>query len=163
MAKPITINKQHTEQELEKEIKHTRDGKYRLRIQVILQAMQKKSSIEIHKNLLVNKDTIFRWVRWYNEKGLQGIKEVSKGGRKEGNPIWDNNIFDALCDKLDLMEEYWSIPKMQSWIEENYGVKIPLSTIHHRLGVNGYSFKSSRPNPYKGDPNLQAAFKKTVS
>jgi transposase len=68
-----------------------------------------------------------------------------------------------LCDKLDLMEEYWSIPKMQSWIEENYGVKIPLSTIHHRLGVNGYSFKSSRPNPYKGDPNLQAAFKKTVS
>jgi len=30
------------------------------------------------------------------------------------------------------------------------------------IRAGGYTFKSSRPNPYKGNPNLQASFKKTV-
>ena len=31
----ITINRQHTDDELEKELKKTKDGSYRLRLQVI--------------------------------------------------------------------------------------------------------------------------------
>jgi hypothetical protein len=31
------------------------------------------------------------------------------------------------------MEEFFSVPKMQSWIEEVYGVIIPENTIHNRL------------------------------
>ncbi len=161
MGKAITVMRHHEEEDLEKEIKWTKDGRYRLRVQTVLLAMQKMNSDEIQKRLLVNKHSIFRWVRWYNEKGLEGIKEVSKGGRKEGNPKWDNAIFEALFAKLDLMEEFWSVPKMQVWIQEEYQKEIPEQTIHYRLKKGGYSFKSSRPNPYKGDPDLQAAFKKT--
>jgi transposase len=112
---------------------------------------------------MITKETMFRWMKWYNAKGLQGIKEVSKGGRAEGNPKWDAAIFEKLFKKLDQMEEFYSVPKMQVWIEENHGVTIPEQTIHYRLKKGGYSFKSSRPNPYKGDPSLQAQFKKTVS
>jgi transposase len=111
--------------------------------------------------LIISRPALFRWVKWYNEKGLERIRDVSSGGRPEGNPKWDNSIFDALFAKLDAMEEFFSVPKMQVWIEETYGKKIPERTIHDRLRVGGYSFKSSRPNPYKGDPNLQAQFKKT--
>lgn len=163
MAKLITIVRQHTEKELEHELKVTKDGRYRLRLHVILLVMQKCTSDQIRSKLLVSKPALFKWVRWYNEKGLEGIREVSKGGRKEGNPIWDDSIFQALFKKLDAMEEFWSSPKMSIWIEETYKVKIPERTIRSRLKSNNYSFKSSRPNPYKGDPNLQAAFKKTVS
>ena len=60
------------------------------------------------------------------------------------------------------MEEFYSVPKMQVWIKETYDATIPQNTIHNRLRDNGYTFKSSRPNPYKGDPNLQASFKKMV-
>ncbi|MDO8454096.1 MAG: hypothetical protein Q7S59_05950 [Sulfurimonas sp.] len=35
---------------------------------------------------------------------------------------WDDSIFTALCAKLDLMEEFFGIPKMQSLIEEIYRV-----------------------------------------
>ena len=107
---------------------------------------------------MISRPALFKWVKWYNEKGLEGILKVSLGGRPEGNPKWDDSIFTALCAKLDLMEEFFSIPKMQAWIEDTYGVSIPERTIHYRLRVNGYTFKSSRPNPYKGDPDLQAAF-----
>jgi len=160
MPKTITLKKHHTNEELERELKFTKDGRYRLRIQAILLAQEGFKSHEIVKQLKIGKDTFFKWKRWYNERGLKGIKEVSKGGRAEGNPIWDKNIFEDLYRELDAMEEYWSIPKMQEWIIEKHNVKIPKSTIEHRLKVNGYSFKSSRPNPYKGDKEEQDEFKK---
>jgi len=160
MPKRITLKNHHTNEELEHELKYTKDGRYRLRIQAILLAQKGLKSHEIAEQLQIGKDTFFNWKRWYNERGLIGIKEVSKGGRPEGNPIWDNAIFKTLYEKLDSMEEYWSIPKMQEWIIENHKVKIPESTIGHRLKINGYSFKSSRPNPYKGDKEKQYAFKK---
>ena len=163
MAKSITINKQHTKEELEKELKRTKDGRYRLRLQAILLVYEKLSGVEIMKQLMIQRLTLFNWVKWYNERGLEGIKNVSSGGRPEGNPKWDDSVFEALFAKLDMMEEFWSVPKMAVWIEENYSVSIPENTIHNRLKAGGYSFKSSRPNPYKGDPNLQAAFKKTES
>jgi transposase len=161
MGKAITIIQHHTQEELEKEIKRTKDGRYRLRIQTILLAMRKMSAHAIQKQLMISNLSIFRWAKWYNNKGLEGIKEVSKGGRAEGNPKWDNAIFEALFAKLDLMEEFWSVPKMAAWIQEIHGKAIPEQTIHNRLKIGGYTFKSSRPNPYKGDPELQAAFKKT--
>lgn len=163
MAKAITIIRHNTEEELEKEIKTTRDGRYRIRAQTILLVMRGMSSKTIVAQLMIGLDTFFRWIKWYNEKGLKGIRDVSAGGRPEGNSKWDDAIFTALFAKLDLMEEFFSIPKMQSWIEETYNVSIPEPTIYYRLRINGYTFKSSRPNPYKGDPNLQAQFKKTVS
>ena len=161
MAKAITIIKHDTEEELRKEISTTKDGRYRLRVQTVLLVMQGLHSEQIMQQLLISRNSIFRWVQWYNEDGLEGLKNVSVGGRAEGNPKWDDTIFIALFEKLDTMEEFWSVPKMQSWIEEQYNLKIPVNTIHNRLRVNGYTFKSSRPNPYKGDPDLQAAFKKT--
>lgn len=163
MAKAITIIRHNTQEELEKEIKTTRDGRYRTRVQTILLVMKGNSSKTVTAQLMIGLDTFFRWLKWYNEKGLAGIREVSLGGRPDGNPKWDDSIFEALFAKLDLMEEFFSVPKMQAWIEETYGVIIPEPTIHYRLKTGGYTFKSSRPNPYKGDPNLQALFKKTES
>lgn len=160
MPKKITLENHHSNEELEKEIKSTRDGRYRLRLQAILLIQQGVKTKIIIQQLQIGRETFFNWKRWYNERGLVGIKEVSKGGRAEGNPVWDNTIFEALYKKLDLMEEYWSVPKMQEWILKHYEVKIPDSTIEYRLKVNGYSFKSSRPNPYKGDKDKQDAFKK---
>jgi len=160
MPRKITLENHHTNDELEKEIKSTRDGRYRLRVQAILLAQEGLKSHEISEQLKIATVSFFKWKRWYNEKGLVGIKEVSQGGRPEGNPKWDNAIFEALYEKLDLMQEYWSVPKMQEWIIEHYNVEIPTSTIEYRLKVNGYSFKSSRPNPYKGDKEQQASFKK---
>jgi len=163
MAKPITLNRQHTTEELDHEIRRTRDGRYRLRLQAIVLVMEGLNAQTITERLKIGRDTFFRWVKWYNEKGLDGIKEVSKGGRPDGNPKWDDAIFEALFAKLDVMEEFFSVPKMAAWIESEYGVNIPERTIHARLKVGGYSFKSSRPNPYKGDHDLQAGFKKTES
>lgn len=54
MAKAITINQQHTKEELEKELKRTKDGRYRLRLQVILLVLDKNES---NKRIIMNKIT----------------------------------------------------------------------------------------------------------
>lgn len=161
MKRKLTVVQHHTLEELEVEIKRTRDGRYRLRLQAIYLAQEGKYKYEeIIEQLKISKKTFFKWKKWYNEEGLARIREVSLGGRKEGNPKWDNDIFDALYKKLDEMEEYWSVPKMREWIISEYKIKIPARTIQARVKKNGYSFKSSRPNPYKGDKEQQEAFKK---
>jgi transposase len=163
MAKAITLNNQHTAEALKQEIKQTRDGRYRLRLQAIVLIKEGLTAQTIAKQLMIGRDTFFRWVKWYNEKGLEGIRDVSKGGRSDGNPKWDTALFTALFVELDKMEEFWSVPKMQAWIEKEYDVVIPQRTIQNHLKKHGYSFKSSRPNPYKGDEKLQKHFKKVVS
>lgn len=161
MGRKITVIEHNSNEKLKKEIKRTHaNGRYRLRVQAILLAQEGNSSKIITEQLMIQKKTLFEWVKWYNEKGLEGLDSRYSGKRAEGNPKWDKDIFEALFEKLDKMEEFFSVPKMQSWIEENYGENIPENTIHDRLKKGGYSFKSSRPNPYKGDPNLQASFKK---
>jgi len=61
------------------------------------------------------------------------------------------------------MDEYWSIPKMQKFVEEKHGIKVPYETMRMRVKRAGYSYKSNRPSPYKGDKELQVEFKKMQS
>jgi len=42
-------------------------------------------------------------------------------------------------------------------------VQVPDETMRMRVKRAGYSYKSNRPSPYKGDEELQEEFKKTVS
>ena len=51
---------------------------------------------------------------------------------------------------------------MQKLIEEKDKVKIPEESIRRKLHKVGYSWKSSRPSPYKGDREKQEEFKKRV-
>jgi hypothetical protein len=49
---------------------------------------------------------------------------------------------------------------MQKWIYEEEKKDIPESTLCYRITQIGYSNKSSRPYPYKGDKEKQETFKK---
>lgn len=39
--------------------------------------------------------------------------------------------FDTLASEIDRQQEHWSVPKMQSWIQQHYALTIPLSTIEY--------------------------------
>lgn len=161
MAKKINIKEQHSKEQVVAEIKRSAsDCRYRLRLQAILLVLEHRASKPVIEQLLIVPNTLFRWVKWYNESGFEGLKNVSLGGREEGNPIWDDKIFEALYKQLDSMDEYWSVPKMREWIKEHFDEWIPINTIRDRLKVNKYSYKSNRPNPYKGDKTKQEEFKK---
>jgi len=142
-----------------KELRATKNGRYELRLRVVLMLKEGYSPTEIKKVLMVAGATYSRWIKRYNEEGKEGLKR-HESGRVEGNPKWDKKIFEVLFEKLDEMEEYWSVPKMQKWIKEEYKKDIPDSTIEYHLHKANYSWKTNRPSPYKGDKEKQEDFKK---
>ena len=144
---------------LKKEVKETKDEKYKTRLKAILLIKNGKTRKETAGALVVSLKSVTGWVKAYNKDGLHGLKS-KKTGRPKGKVEWDAAIFERLAKEIDKGRQYWSIPLMQKWIQEEEKKDIPESTLWYRMTQIGYSNKSSRPYPYKGDKEQQEAFKK---
>ena len=160
--KAIQLKNHDTEEELLREIRNTTNGRYQHRLRTILLVKRGMTSKAIREEMLISSATYSKWLKNYNEHGKEILKQHNSG-RKDGNPKYEEKIFKEVFEKLDLMEEYWSIPKMQKLVLELHNVQVPDETMRMRIKRAGYSYKSNRPSPYKGDEELQDNFKKVVS
>jgi transposase len=157
----LKLKNNNTLEELKQEMRKATDGRYQLRINTIILLKEGQRSGKIQERLLIGSDTYCRWIRSYNEGGLEALKNIKITGRKEGNPEYDDYIFQELFKQLDLMQEYWSVVKMQKFVKELHNIEVPNETMRMRVKRAGYSYKSNRPSPYKGDKVKQEEFKKT--
>ena len=155
----IKVKDLDSEEDILKEIRNSNNGRYQHRLRTILLAKRNVSSKEIRKEMLISSATYCKWLKLYNEYGKERLKEHNSG-RKEGNPKYDEKIFKEVFEKLDAMDEYWSVPKMQKLVYDLHGINVPYETMRMRVKRAGYSYKSNRPSPYKGDKELQEEFKK---
>lgn len=159
----IILKDTHTSEQLKNLLHKNKDELMKTRIKILLLVKKGLLRKEIVEQLSVNTDTITDVIKRYNEKGIESLK-TNKGGRPEGNPIWDDKIFNDLTVEIDKQAEYWSIPKMQAWITKHFSVSIPEQTVWYRMfKMERFSFKSARPHPYKGNKEKQDAFKKKGS
>ena len=159
MSKSIPLVRAHSLRELKANIKRSKDEGQKTRLRVILGIKKGKLRKEVAEDLNLNIDTITDTVRRYNEKGISGLV-VNKGGRREGNPKWDTNIFDDLVKEIDKQSQYWSVPRMMEWIKEKEKKEIPYNTVWYHVRNLDYSHKTARPHPYLGNKECQEAFKK---
>ena len=162
MGKVILLKNKDTVESLRAAIKVSKDEQQKTRLRAMILIKKGKKRLAVAEELVVDLDTITNWVHSYNKNGVAGLS-MSKGGRPEGNPKWDKKIFRALQKEIDKGSKYWSIPLMRDWIEENHKKDIPENTIWYNIHNDGYSYKSARPHPYRGDVEKQTAFKKGVS
>lgn len=156
----IKLADYNTIEELQYEARWSKDGRYQLRVNTIILVKQREKRANILSKMMISKNTYYHWIHTYNIGGLEALKNIKKTGRKEGNPKYDDKIFKELFQKLDMMDEYWSIPKMQKLVLELHKISVPYETMRMRVKRAGYSYKSNRPSPYKGDENKQEHFKK---
>jgi transposase len=109
MSNNILVHNHNTISELEKFLKKKGiEEKQKTRIRAIVSIKQGALKQEVAKRLVVHVDTLTDWVKRYNEKGITGL-ETNKGGRKEGNPKWDTEVFTELIKEIDKQEKYWSL------------------------------------------------------
>lgn len=161
MKKHIILSSRDSTDSLLVAVKKTRDQGEKTRLKAILLRKQGKTPQEIAESLVVTDRSVTGWIIRYNNEGSAGL--VSRqGGRPEGNPKWDAEIFDDLAKEID-KGGYWSIPRMQEWLRENKKKTIPEQTVWYRMDQLSYSYKSSRPHPAQGNKDKQEAFKKGAS
>jgi transposase len=149
----------HTLDELFEIKNKSSDDGQKLRLRAIINIKKGKLITQVAEDLSVSRKSVGAWRATYNEKGADGLVS-NKGGRSEGNPKWDSEIFERLGEHIKTAGGYWSVPKMQGWVKETFKETIPLQTIWYHLVVLGFSYKSARPHPYKGDKDRQESFKK---
>jgi transposase len=154
---PLALH--HTLAELIKIKNKSSDDGQKLRLRAMINMKKGKLIKQVAEDLVVSRKSVGTWRATYNEKGVSGLLS-NKGGRSEGNPKWDSKIFEHLGKHIKTAGGYWSVPKMQDWIEEVFKKTIPLQTIWYHLIILGFSHKSARPHPYKGDKERQESFKK---
>lgn len=159
MATPIALKKRHTIEELREIIKKCPDQGQKHRIRSIINSKKGKTRAEVAEILACSRDSVTNWIKTYNAKGIDGLQS-NMGGRKEGNPRWNSEIFESLTKEIDRQKQYWSVPLMQKWIWENKKEEIPGQTVWYHMRDLQYSYKSARPHPKKGDREAQATFKK---
>lgn len=157
--KTCTLAPHHTLDELIEIKNKSSDDGQKLRLRAIISIKKGKMQKQVSEELSVSEKTLGIWRGKYNDKGTDGLLS-NKGGRKEGNPTWDVKIFEKLTEHIKNTGGYWSVPKMQEWIEKTFEKTIPQVTIWYHLIILGFSYKSARPHPYKGDKERQDSFKK---
>jgi transposase len=150
-----------TDLALKKKISSCSDAAMKIRLRAVRLALSGKRRYEIAAQLGADTSCITTWLQKYNESGTDALKS-NKGGRPEGNPKWDADIFIALAKEIDT-GGYWSIPRMQEWIIDRYKKDIPEQTVWFRMDQLNYSYKSARPSPIGGDETKRSAFKKGAS
>lgn len=158
IGRPFVVVPHDTIAELKEEIKQSKDEAYRVRLRVIIKAMEGKSRGAIADELAVSIRGISKWTKKYNKLGTVSL--ITKpSGRPEGNPKWDTALFDDLAKEID-KGGYWSVPRMQEWFKKQYNKVIPEQTVWYRMDQLNYSYKGARPHPMQGDKERQEAFKK---
>jgi transposase len=158
MKKHIVLCAHESVPVLQATLKKSRDQAFKIRLKAIILRSQGKSPQEIAESLVVSDRSVTSWVLRYNTDGLTGLT-TKPSGRPEGNPKWEAKPFEKLTKEID-KGGYWSIPRMQKWITENYKKDIPEQTIWYRMDQLGYSYKGARPHPVQGNKDKQEAFKK---
>ena len=152
------MEKHDTVEGLKKKLKQASDEAEKTRLKAIMAAKQGKKRYEIVEQLIVDAKSVTTWLGRYNNGGTNALK-TNKGGRPEGNPKWDSDIFNDLTKEID-KGGYWSIPRMQEWIKERHKKEIPEQTVWYRMDKLNYSYKGARPHPAQGNRERQEAFKK---
>lgn len=159
MNTKIQLKKKHSIAQLEHAIKSSQDEAQKTRLRAMIKIKNGATKTAVAKDFCVGRLAIISWVKAYNNNGIDGLT-MSKGGRPEGNPVWDKKIFTALTKEIDKQKHCWSLPLMREWIKKHKKKDIPEQTIWYHLKLLEYSYKSLRPHPYKGEKEVQEVFKK---
>ena len=154
----IKLRAHESVDELKRALKESADADQKTRIRAIINIKEGATKTATAERFIVSRTSVISWVEAYNEGGVDALA-MSKGGRPEGNPVWDASIFEGLAKEID-KGGYWSVPKMQEWIKEHHKKDIPEQTVWYRMDKQGYSYKSARPHPAMGNRERQEAFKK---
>ncbi len=170
MARLRKITQHNSLEEIRATLKKSISGEYKLRL-LALEKMVSNPNMatsDIGEMFYITKITLLKWMSWYNEGGLEKLKNGNGGKGTNGGAqtIYDKKMFDTLATAINENQNtVWTLEKMQRFLKETFSLtddKLPtIQTIRHRMKKE-YSYKSSRPYPKQADRDQLGRFKKTV-
>ncbi len=140
-------------------------GHERQRYHALILVHQGYSYREVGQILLVDEETISRWVRQYQERGLAGLKNAAQWGGEHGQRELGVEQVDDL--KHTLREEAmpgtkvgsgWTNKAVRQLIAERFGVAYSKSGVRKLFAHMGWSYQRGRKLYIRRDPYDQARY-----
>jgi transposase len=141
------------------------NGHERQRYHALILVHQGYSYREVGQILLVDEDTIGRWVQQYQERGLGGLKNDGQGGGEHGQRELGPKEVEEL--KRLLREEAmpgtkvgsgWTNKAVRQLIAERFGVTYSKSGVRKLFAYMGWSYQRGRKLYIRRDPVDQARY-----
>ena len=148
------------------EISRSEESRYDHRLHGVLLVSEGISCYEAGRILGEDSRTMERWVRRFNEKGFNALREGKRSGRPPMLTPQQMAVINSDLRKnpgeFGYDQNLWDGRLLMHHISEKFHAEIGIRTcqlIFHRL-----EFRRRKPRPVisKGDPGKQDAFKKTL-
>jgi transposase len=115
--------------------------------------------------LLVDEDSVSRWMGLYDEKGLDGLKNHPNWGGEHGQRWLSDEQMARLGTLLDTeampgteVGSGWTLRAVVELVQERYGVRYSQRGMRRILHVLGFSSQRGRPFYVRRTPEDQARF-----
>jgi transposase len=127
------------------------------RAEIILSRLRGEKSVKIAERLGLDCDSITYWVKRFNEDGLVGLKDREGRGRKPSySEIERGQMLEIAQTKpttLGLPFNYWSLRRLQTYLNENLALGISHAQLGRILDAEGLhwyqeqTYFTERPDP----------------
>ena len=159
MTKPVALAWQETAVELERRYRAERDVERRKRLGALWLVRRGERVGDAGRLAGVGERTVFRWLGWYREAGLDGVLRRVPGHGARGAPHrLTTEQQRALLERVG-RGEFRTFEEARTWVRQAYGIAYQPGGMWgalHRLWIRS---KVPRPIAEKADPTAQEAWK----
>jgi len=114
---------------------------------------------QVAKLFGVNEDSVSRWVRRFNERGIDGITEGPRSGRRPKiSAEQTDGIRDLLLHPEKVSETHWTGRKFHGYLTNCCQLEAGYSTLMRWLRDAGFRLKVPRPWPLGQDEEKRKEF-----
>jgi len=107
---------------------------------------------DVAKLFNVSERTLSRWVKDFNESGIDGLIDAPRTGRPRAIDPEKNEKYRGLVQKPELAgETFWTAKKFHGYLTSSLGEQVGYSTLTRWLGEQKFKLLVPRPWPDRQD------------
>lgn len=151
---------------IQQEIVRSDESRYDHRLHGLLLVAGGQSCQQVAETFGENPRTVQRWVKRFEEYGLEGLREGERPGRPAA---LDAKQWAALGrdmrrvpQKFGHAAHLWDGKLLSEHLRQHYGVALGVRQCQRIFGQMGFRLRKPRPQVAQSDPERVAAFKKTA-
>lgn len=147
MTAPITLPPldEHLQVELRHCYKETRDAETRTRYQMLLLALDGRTSTQIASLVCRSQDTVVRVLKRFLQGGLEAVPRHTAPGRKRTiTPAWEVELLRVIevdPHEVGVVSANWTTQLLADYLAEKTGITVTEETVRIYLHAHGYVCK----------------------
>jgi transposase len=152
---------------IQQEISRSEESRYDHRLHGLLLVTTGQSCREVARLFGEDASTVQRWVRRFEDHGLEGLREGERPGRPRqlDDGQWRQVAADLRRSPrvFGLAANLWDGPLLAEHLRRRFGIKLGVRQCQRLFRQLGFRLRKPRPQVAQSDPVKVAAVKKTAA